>query len=140
MFGGPHGPEGPRQGPSLAEARDISVALEGARRALNLGTLRTFPGPSWTLGETLSGVWESPGTFGGRRRVLQSPGPRQEPPVCESSGIFPGRSTVLQEPGRFLERVWYSQGTLFWTQRGPSGLVTLTRTSSSVSQIKFCRC
>jgi hypothetical protein len=87
-------------------------ALEGARRALNLGTLRTFPGPSWTLGETLSGVWDSPGTFGGRRRVLQSPGPRQEPPVCESSGIFPGRSTVLQEPGRFLERVWYSQGTL----------------------------
>ena len=104
MFGGPHGPEGPRQGPSLAEARDISVALQGPgggpqgpRRDLNLGTLRTFPGPSWTLGETLSGVWDSPGTFGGRRRVLQSPGPRQEPPVCESSGIFPGRSTVLQE-------------------------------------------
>ena len=105
----PRAPRGPGRAPvwqSLGPFPGPFRAPDGPHGALNLGKYQTFLGPGRTLlelVETMYGVWDIWGQSG----VLQSPGPRQEPPVWFLKYIFVGCNYLLRyvfSPTKFYLR------------------------------------
>ena len=131
------------RGPSLAEARDISVALQGPGGGPQGPQFRNAP----DISRAQLDPWRDPiGSLGQPRDIWGTKkGPSESRPPTRATSLRKLRNISRTQYGssgawKVPRKSMVQSRDTFGRQGGPSGLVTLTRTSSSVSQIKFCRC